>query len=94
MANNHLGHAVLGDSDLSQEDNTTQNVTIAAVADDSGDETTHGSLSITFRFSDANRIRWVILSEIEICTVQGMYYCFYMVYAATITLSFSSKPYS
>ena len=72
-ATNHLGHAVLGNSDLSQEDNTTQNVTIAAIADDSGDETGYQSLSITFRFSDANPIRWLILSEVEICTGQGMY---------------------
>ena len=57
---NRLGRAVLGNSDLNQEDNTTRNVTIAAVADDSGDETTHGSLSITFCFSDSIHIRWVI----------------------------------
>ncbi len=72
LANNRLGHAVLGNSDLSQEDNTTRNVTIVAIAEDSGDETDYGSLSITFHFSDANPIRWVILSEVEICTDQGM----------------------
>ena len=62
-----LGHAVLGNSDLSQEDNTTRNVTIAAIADDNDDETDYTALSITFRFSDANPIRWLILSEVEIC---------------------------
>ena len=70
---NSLGHAVLGNSDLSQEDNTTRNVTIAVIADDSGDETDYTALSIIFRFSDANHIRWLILSEVEICTGQGMY---------------------
>ena len=70
---NRLGYAVLGNSDLSQEDNTTRNVTIAAVADDSGDEIDYQALSITFCFSDANPIRWLILSEVEICTGQGMY---------------------
>ena len=71
---NRLGHAVLGNSDLSQEDNTTRNVTIAAIADDSGDETDYTAFSITFRFSDANPIRWLILSEIEICTNSGVQY--------------------
>ena len=80
FTNNRLGHAVLGNSDLSQEDNTTRNVTIAAIADGSDDETDYQALSITFHFSDANRIRWMILSEIEICTDQGMYFCFNMVH--------------
>ena len=71
---NRLGHAVLGNSDLSQEDNTTRNVTIAAIADTNDDETDYSALSITFRFSDANPIRWLILSEVEICTSAGVYY--------------------
>ena len=72
FTNNPLGRAVLGNSDLSQEDNTTGNVTIAAIADDSGDETGYRALSITFHFLDDNSIRWLILSEVEICTDQGM----------------------
>ena len=71
---NRLGLAVLGNSDLSQEDNTTRNVTIAAIADTNDDETDYSALSITFRFSDANPIRWLILSEVEICTSAGVYY--------------------
>ena len=70
---NPLGRAVLGNSDLSQEDNTTRNVTIAAIADDSGDETNYRAISITFRFSDASPIRWLILSEVEVCTSPGVY---------------------
>ena len=69
-----LGHAVLGNSDLSQEDNTTRNVTIAAIADTNDDVTDYTAFSITFRFSDANPIRWLILSEVEICTDSGMQY--------------------
>ena len=72
LANMPLGHAVLGNSDLSQEDNTTRNVTIAAIADSSDDETNYASIAITFRFSEADPIKWVILSEVEICD-QGMY---------------------
>ena len=73
---NRLGHAVLGNSDLSQEDNTTRNVTIAAIADTNDDETGYTALSITICFSDANPIRWLILSEVQICTNSGMqYYC-------------------
>ena len=71
-ANNRLGRAVLGNSDLNQEDNTTRNVTIAAIADDSSDEIDSRSLSIVFHFSNANPIRWLVLSEVEICTGQGM----------------------
>ena len=71
---NRVGHAVLGNSDLSQEDNTTQNVTIAAIADTNDDVTNYTAFSITFRFSDANPIRWLILSEVEICTNSGMQY--------------------
>ena len=75
LVNNPLGHAVLGNSDLSQEDNTTRNVTIAAIADDSDDETNYMAFSITFRFSeDVNSIRWLILSEVEICTSPGVQY--------------------
>ena len=69
---NRLGHAVLGNNDLSQEDNTTRNVTIAAIADTNDDMTDYTAFSITFRFSAANPIRWLILSEIEICTDSGM----------------------
>lgn len=72
ITNSPLRYAVLGNSDLSQEDNTTRNVTIAALADDSGDEAMYRSISITFRFSEASLIRWVILNEIQICD-QGMY---------------------
>ena len=68
---NRLGYAVLGNS---QEDNTTRNVTIAAIADTNNDETGYTALSITFRFSDANPIRWLILSEVETCTSAGVYY--------------------
>jgi hypothetical protein len=75
LVDNSLGHAVLGNSDLSQEDNTTRNVTIAVIADDSGDMRSYAALSITFRFSDDNPIRWLILSEVEFCTDPGMQYC-------------------
>ena len=74
FANNRLGLAVLGNSDLSQEDNTTRNVTIAAMADTNDDMTDYTAFSITFRFSEANPIRWLILSEVEICTDSGMQY--------------------
>jgi hypothetical protein len=65
---------VLGNSDLSQEDNTTRNVTIAVIAGDRGDVTPYAALSITFRFSDDNAIRWLILSEVEFCTDPGVQY--------------------
>ena len=71
---NRLGLAVLGNGDLNQEDNTTRNVTIAAIADTNDDETGYTALSITFRFSAANPIRWLILSEVEICTSPGVHY--------------------
>ena len=66
LATNPLRHAVLGNSDLSQNDSTLRNVTIAALPDNTGSDYT--AVSITFRFSDTNRIRWLILSEVEICT--------------------------
>ena len=56
-SNHALGHAVLGNSDLNQDDNALRNVTIAAIPDVSGDETNYGGVSITFCFSDTNRIR-------------------------------------
>ena len=66
IVNNSLRHAVLGNSDLSQEDNTTRNITIAVLPDNIGNE--YKEVSITIRFPDASRIRWLILSELEICT--------------------------
>ena len=68
-----LGHAILGNSDLSQEDNTTRNVTIAAIAKTPDDEDPYHSLSISFGFPDNSPIRWLILSEVQICTQQGTY---------------------
>ena len=81
LAMNQVGHAVLSNSDLSQEDNTLRNVTIIAIPDDSGNETDYRAVSITFRFSDTRRIRWLILSEVEICncTDKGIH-----VYTCTI----------
>ena len=66
LVNNPLRYAVLGNSDLSQEDNTTRNITIVAIPDNIGDE--YRAVSITFRFSNTSHIRWLILSEVEICT--------------------------
>ena len=66
LVNNPLRHAVLGNSDLSQSDNTTRNVTIVAIPDNIGD--VYRAVSITFHFSDTSHIRWLILNEVEICT--------------------------
>ena len=66
LVDNPLRHAVLGNSDLSQSDNTTRNVMIAVLPNNIGDE--YRAVSITIRFPDASRIRWLILSEVEICT--------------------------
>ena len=84
IADSPLRYAVLGNSDLSQEDNTTRNVTIAAIAEDGGE---YMSIAITFRFSEADPIRWVILSEVEICTDQGMRVCIFII---MLLLLFSS----
>ena len=72
IVDNPLRHAVLGNTDLSQSDNSLRNVTSAVLPDNIGDG--YRAVSITFRFSDANRIRWLILSEVEICT-EGSYMC-------------------
>ena len=84
IADSPLRYAVLGNSDLSQEDNTTRNVTIAAIAEDGGE---YRSIAITFRFSEADPIRWLILSEVEICTDQGMCVCIFII---MLLLLFSS----
>ena len=65
LIDNPLRHAVLGNSDLSQNDNTTRNVTVA-VLPDNVDE--YRAVSIAFRFSYTSHIRWLILSEVEVCT--------------------------
>ena len=67
--NNPLGHAVLGNQDLSEDDNALRNVTVTVVP--SGTSPSYTSIGITFRFSELNRIRWLLLSEIEICTDAG-----------------------
>ena len=67
--NNPLGHAVLGNQDLSEDDNALRNVTVAVVP--SGTSPSYTSIGITFRFSELNRISWLLLSEIEICTDAG-----------------------
>ena len=66
LVNNPLRHAVLGNSDLSQNDNTLRNITVAVIPDNTMDE--YMAVSIAFRFSDDSCIRWLILSEVEVCT--------------------------
>ena len=66
IVDNPLRHVVLGNTDLSQSDNSFRNVTITVLPDNIGDD--YRAVSITFRFSDASCIRWLILSEVEICT--------------------------
>ena len=67
---NPLGHAVLGNQDLNEDDNVLRNATVAVVP--SGNSPSYTSIGITFRFSELNRIRWLLLSEIEICTDNGI----------------------
>ena len=74
LVNNPLRHAVLGNSDLSQSDNTLRNVTIAVLPDNIGD--VYRVVSVTFRF---NGIRWLILSEVEVCTEGTHILCLYIV---------------
>ena len=63
-ANNPLEHVILGNQDLALDDNVLRNVTIVATNDGGRPYTTVG---ITFRFSDENRIRWLLLTEVEVC---------------------------
>ena len=71
FAGNSLGHAVIGNQDLSEDDNMRRNVTIAALADDPTDGGNYRSLRVTFRFSDVSSISWFLLSKIEICSSPG-----------------------
>ena len=71
-ADNRLGHVVLGNQDLREDDDILRNVTIVALATDGADDVPYRSINITFRFSDANHIRWLLLSEIEICNDQSV----------------------
>ena len=77
IVNNPLRHAVLGNSDLSKNDNTLRNVTIAVLPDNIGDD--YMAVSVTFRFPDTNGIRWLILSEVEVCTEGTHILCLYIV---------------
>ena len=70
IANNPLEHVILGNQDLALDDNVLRNVTIVATNDGGTPYTTVG---IRFRFSDDNRIRWLLLTEIEVCN-EGKYY--------------------
>ena len=76
FAGNSLGHAVIGNQDLSEDDNMRRNVTIAALEDDPTDSDDFRSLGVTFRFSDVSSIRWLLLSEIEICSSPGTVYMY------------------
>ena len=33
----------------------------------------YGTVGITFRFSDDNRIRWLLLTEIEVCNEGNLF---------------------
>ena len=67
---NPLGHAVLGNQDLSEDDNILRNVTVAVLP--SWSSPVYSSIGITFHFSELNRISWLLLSEIEICADAGI----------------------
>ena len=68
VANNPLEHVILGNQDLRLDDNVLRNVTIAAT-------TTcvipYTSIGMIFHFSEKNDIRWLLLSQIEICSEPG-----------------------
>ena len=68
---NPLDHAVLGNQDLSEDDNILRNVTVAVLP--SSGSPLYTSIGITLHFSELNRIRWLLLSEIEICNNAGSY---------------------
>ena len=92
IVDNPLRHAVLGNTDLSQSDNSLRNVTIAVLPDNIGDM--YRAVSITFRFSDTSGIRWLILSEVEICTEGTHIYVYSMKVLAIITISHIVVNYS
>ena len=95
LANNRLYHTVLGNQHLSQDDYTLRNVTIATIATDNDDNTDYTSISIEFHFSDLNQIRWLILTEIQICDMPGMFMYICACKNAIILIFFySDHPYS
>ena len=64
-ANNKLEHVILGNQDLSLNDTGLRNVTVVAT---SNGATSYGSIGLHFRFSsNENNIRWLLLTEIELC---------------------------
>ena len=69
-ANNPLEHVILWNQDLALDDNVLRNVTIVATNNGS---MPYKSVGITFRFSDENRIRWLLLTEIEVCNEGNLY---------------------
>ena len=65
IANDRLEHIILGNQDLSLNDSTLRNVTLVATTNGS---TSYASVGIRFRFSsNENNIRWLIVTEIELC---------------------------
>ena len=64
-ANNQLEHVILGNQDLSLNDNTLRNITLVATTRGG---TNYVSVGIRFRFCpEKNSIRWLIVTEIEVC---------------------------
>lgn len=64
-ATNKLEYVILGNQDLSLNDNTLRSVTIVTTTNGAAN---YSSVGIRFPFNpDKNNIRWLIVTEIELC---------------------------
>ena len=57
-----------GNQDLSQNDNQLRNVTLIPT-----ETLMDSSFTIQFRFSNIDKIDWLLLTEVEICTTSGIH---------------------
>ena len=70
VAYSPLEHVILGNNDLSLDDDILRNVTIAATTS-GGVPLGYTSIGVIFRFSEKSGIRWLLLSHIEVCSEPG-----------------------
>ena len=67
-----LSHVIVGNQDLSQDDNILRNVSLVVTTDQSSIEYRFFRIQFTFP-AETSLIDWILLSEVQLCGETGMW---------------------
>ena len=71
LPENPLSYVIIGNQDLRQDDSTLQNVSLVVTSNTAN----YRNFLIRFTFPGTSLIDWILLSEVQLCGVAGVYVC-------------------